>query len=38
VPREQRYERTLEEGIARVRVEIWTDRGRVTMFVVQLEA
>jgi hypothetical protein len=38
VPRASRYERTLAEEIARVRVEIWTDRGRVTMFVVQLEA
>lgn len=38
MPKEQRYERTLAEDIARVRVGFWTDRGRVTMFVVQLEA
>lgn len=38
MPRAQRYEGTLADETARVRVEIWTDRGRVTMFVVQLEA
>lgn len=38
MPREQRYDRILGNGRARLRVEIYTDGKIVTGFVVQLEA